>query len=137
MAFLFVYFSFSDSYQKSLEARINYFLGNYRGAYDLAENAYENEKYNRMAFTIMKQSEVSISFMDYIQDGKDYLRKIEYILDNSESINKVDRIKMKMMSEIMIEIYEILNRTVLTDKKLVAESKDIYVNFKELHRKLE
>ena len=136
LAFVLVfYFSFSQSYQKSFQSRVYYFLGNYQNAYELAKEAYALDPYNRMAFTMLTQSKIAFKYEDYIKEGTEYLKKIESISSKKEPL-KNDMIRVKMMCEIMIERYEKLSPTVLTDKALCEEALSIYKKFKKLHEEL-
>ena len=64
-----VYFNSNSSYKDSIEARIYYFLGNYKKAYELAKKAYEKDSYNKMANTVLTQSKIAIDYEKYIQQG--------------------------------------------------------------------
>ena len=59
-----------------MEAKTFYELGEYEKAYQLAKKAYELEPYNRMAFTILTQSEIAKEWKNYIEESKNYFKKI-------------------------------------------------------------
>lgn len=129
------FFGFAPSYQKSLEARVDYFMGNYKKAYELSSQAYELDKYNRMAFTVMTQSKISMDYKNYITLGIEYLEKIEKI-SSMEKINPSDMARIKMMCEVMMDSFEKLSPTKMTDKILLDETKVVYEKFKKLYEKL-
>ena len=129
-------FAFTNpSYEKAFEARWHYFMGNYDEAYKIAKEAYELDPYNRMALTVMAQTEVAKEYLDYIREGERYLVAIEEAA-NHPPIADADRIRIKMMCEIMIEKYMKLSATKLTDRELVERAEEIYKKFKSLYTSL-
>jgi len=125
----------NPSYEKAFEARWYYFMGNYDEAYKVAKEAYELDPYNRMAFTVMTQTEVAKRYLDYIREGERYLELIEDTA-NHPPIGEADKVRIKMMCEIMIGRYERLSPTKLTDKELVERAEEIYGKFKSLYESL-
>ena len=132
---LIFFFLFSDSYRYSIEARMKYFMGDYKKAIELAQKAFELDPYNKMAFSILAQSKICIKFADYIQDAKIYLKKIEEI-SKKKVITKADKIKIKMITEVMIARFKKLSPTVMTDKKLYKKSKEYYEKFLKIYNKV-
>jgi len=132
---MFIYFALNPSYQKSLEAKFYYEIGDYKEAYELANEAFSMDVYNRMAATIMAQSKTSMKYKAYIEDAKKYLLEIEEIV-SKEEISDADRAKIRMMSQIMIESYKKLAPSVVTDNRLVDEARRYYKNFEELLEKV-
>jgi hypothetical protein len=128
----FLAFLFSDSYQKSLEAKWYYAIGSYSKAHTLATEAYTIDPYNKMAFGILKQSELSMRFLQYIEDSDSYLQQIQKIVAQ-DSIQSDDRIRVKMMCEIMIGEFKRFRETVLTDDTLVARAKANYEQFRIIY----
>jgi tetratricopeptide (TPR) repeat protein len=122
----------NPSYEKGFEAKWYYLLGEYDRAYDLAKEAYELDRYNRMAFTVMTQTAVARRFIDYIKEGEAYLKTIEEIADRPP-ISDADKIRIKMICEVMMDRYATLTPTKLTDKELVKEARAMYERFKTLH----
>ncbi len=132
---LLFFFGFSDSYKYSMEARMKYFLGEYQEARVLAKKAFDIDPYNKMAFSILAQSKISASLVDYVKDSDQYLQKIE-TLSAKENFSDTDKIKIKMMTEVMIEKFHKLNPTVMTDKELYAECIKRYKKFKIINERL-
>ncbi len=130
-----LYFVYNSSYQDSFEARFYYFIGNYEKAYTLSKRAYEKDSYNKMAFTVFTQSKIALNYEEYIKEGNKYLGKIEKI-SSSDVYNQADKVRVKMMCEIMIDRYKRLTPTKLTDKSLLENSKKIYMKFKKLYDEL-
>ncbi|MCF6202004.1 MAG: hypothetical protein L3J42_07790 [Hydrogenimonas sp.] len=129
-------FAFTNpSYEKAIEARWLYFMGNYDEAYEVAKEAYELDNYNRMAFTVMRQTEVAKKYLDYIREGERYLKLIEDAA-NHPPLGEADKVRIKLMCEVMIGKYEKLSPTKLTDKELVERAKQIYKKFKTLYSSL-
>jgi len=135
IALLIFFFGFSDSYKYSLEAKVKYAMGDYKEAMVLAKKAFDLDPYNKMSFSIIAQSKISIKFLDYIQDGKEYLKTID-ILSKKTNLKTSDKIKIKMMCEVMIGKFERLTPTVLTEKSLYEKSKKIYEDFVKIHETL-
>ena len=130
-----LYFSFNSSYQKSLQSRWYYFIGEYEYALELANEALEIEPYNKMAMTVATQSKTSLKFVRYNKQGEEYLNRIEELV-SKDVLSKKDKIRIKFMCDIMIEQYPSLVATVLTDKDLKAKSYNYYMQFKKLHEKI-
>lgn len=129
------YFILNSSYKDSIQARVYYVLGNYESAYDLASTAYESDNYNKMAFTVMVQSKIAKNYTNYIDQGNIYLAKIDAI-SSKEVYSTQDKLRVKMMCEIMIESFESLSPTKLTDKDLQEKSALMQAKFKQLYEEL-
>ena len=129
------FFMFTDSYKLSLEAKLKYISGEYVEANTLAKEAFELDPYNRMAISILAQSQISIQMADYVKDAREYLHKIELLSEKGDFSHR-DKIKIKMMCEVMIGRYKKLNPTVMTDKALYAECTKNYQHFEKLYEKL-
>jgi tRNA U34 5-carboxymethylaminomethyl modifying enzyme MnmG/GidA len=132
---MIVYFVMHPSYQKSLEAKYYYELGNYNKAYSLANTAFSLDVYNRMASTIMAQSKTSMKYEKYITQAKKYMVQIDTMAAKA-TISDADRAKIKMMSQIVVDSYTQLAPSVITDKSLVNEAKKYHDNFEKLLEKV-
>ena len=130
-----IYFLINPSYEKSIEAKYYFEIGEYEEAYDLASEAFSMDVYNRMASTIMAQSTTSLKYVKYINQAKEFLKQINEIA-NKESISIADRARMKVMSEIMIDSYVKLAPSIITDKELVQDAKKYRDNFERLLEKV-
>jgi len=127
-------FGFTESYKTSLKAKLKYLEGDYKEAKKLAREAFDKDPYNRMAIGVLAQSKISVEFVDYIEDAKKYIAKIEE-LTKKENFSKRDKIRIKTMCEVMIESYKKLNSTVMTDKKLKEEARRYYEKFKSIYER--
>ena len=130
--FIFLFYFFNDSYRYSIEAKAYFSIGEYQKAEELAEKAYQLDKYNRMAFTILTQSKIAKQWKQYIQTSKEYFFNIESI-SNKEKITNADKIRVKMMLELIIGEYKFLKHSKLLDKKLEEEAEKQYKKGKELY----
>jgi tRNA U34 5-carboxymethylaminomethyl modifying enzyme MnmG/GidA len=133
---MIVYFLLHPSYQKSLEAKYYYEMGDYKTAYTLANEAFSMDLYNRMAATIMAQSKTSMKYQEYIQQAKQYLKEIN-AMAAKETLSDADRARIKMMSQIVVDSYKKLAPSVITDKALVKEAEKYYKNFEKLLEKVD
>ncbi len=129
------YFAFNPSYQKSLEAKLYYSLGNYEKAYQLSSEAFAQEPYNRMANSVMVQSKYALRYVDYNKEAKQYLSIIRSYA-GQDKISLAEQMRIKMMCDIMIEKHEKMQPTKLIDKDLVIESEKYYEQFVKLHERL-
>jgi tetratricopeptide (TPR) repeat protein len=132
---MFIYFLVNPSYQKSLEAKFFFELGNYQKAYTLANEAFSLDVYNKMAATVMAQSKTSLKYKNYIEEAKRYLQEINEIVQQ-ESISSAQRAKIRTMSKIMVDSYKKLAPSVVTDKELIVQAQRYYENFEKLLEKI-
>ncbi len=129
------YFAFNPSYEKSLEAKLYYSLGNYEKAYALSSEAFALEPYNRMANSVMVQSKYALRYVNYNKEAEQYLSIIRSYADQ-EKITLPEQMRIKMMCDIMIEKHEKMQPTILIDEELVKESQKYYEQFVKLHERI-
>lgn len=135
VAVMGVYFMTNPSYEKSLEAKYYYEVGEYDRAYALANEAFSLDVYNRMASTIMAQSKTSLKYVKYIAQAKTFLAEINAMAEQ-ETLSDSDRAKIKMMSEIVVDSFMKLAPSVITDKELVARAAKYHDDFEKLLEKV-
>lgn len=135
VTFMGLYFLVNPSYQKSLEAKYYYELGEYDSAYALASEAFSLDVYNRMASTVMAQSKTSLKYVEYIHQAQEFLEEINEIA-KAESISDASRAKIKIMSEIMVGSYVKLAPSIITDSDLVARAAKYHDDFEKLLAKV-
>ena len=135
IAIMAIYFLINPSYEKSLEAKYYYEIGEYKEAYSLAQDAFSMDVYNRMAATIMAQSTIALKYVEYITQAKEYLKQINEMA-TQESISSADRARIKLMSEIVTEKYPSLAPSIITDTELVKEAKQYHDDFDKLLEKV-
>jgi tRNA U34 5-carboxymethylaminomethyl modifying enzyme MnmG/GidA len=130
-----IYFLVNPSYEKSLEAKYYYETGDYKEAYSLAQEAFSMDIYNRMAATIMAQSTISLKYEAYITQAQAYLKQINEMA-TQENISTADRVRIKLMSEIVTNSYTKLAPSIITDKSLVIQAKKYHDDFEQLLEKV-
>jgi len=111
----------NPSYEKSIQAKYYYEMGEYKSAYKLAKESFALDSYNRMAATIMAGSKTALKYVNYINDAKKYIRNIGEIATHDD-ISDADKAKIKLVCEIMIDSYVKLAPSVVTDEELVVNS---------------
>ncbi len=136
ISIMWIYFLINPSYEKSLKAKYYYETGEYKEALVLAKEAFDMDKYNRMAATVMAQSVTSLKYVSYIEDAKKYKKEIDLIAQH-ESISDADKAKLRLICQIMISSYIKLAPSVVTDDKLVEESARHYDEFEKLLEKVD
>ncbi len=129
------YFLVNPSYQKSIQAKYYYEMGEYNEAYTLANEAFSLDVYNRMASTVMAQSKTSLRYVKYIDMAKGYMVKINEIAKH-ESVTDADKAKIRLMCQIVIDSYVKLAPSVITDTELVKEAASYNKNFEQLLEKV-
>ena len=129
------YFLLNPSYEKSLTAKYYYEIGEYKEAYSLAKEAFSLDVYNRMASTVMAQSQISLKYVDYINMAEKYMKDIDEIAFHVD-ISDSDKAKIRLICQIMISSYIKLAPSVVTDTKLVSQSASYYNNFEKLLEKV-
>ena len=134
IAAMVLYFGLHPSYEKSLEAKFYYEMENYKKAYKLAKEAFELDPYNKMAVTIMTQSQYSLRYVNYIEDAKRYIKEIEALIADGE-IDEAKRAKIRMIADIMVESYNKLAPSVVVDEELIKEAKEYHDKFEKLLQK--
>jgi hypothetical protein len=140
MAFIFLmimggYFLVNPSYEKSITAKYYYEIGEYDESYFIAKEAFALNVYNRMASTVMVQSQIALKYVDYINLAEKYMLDINEI-SLHETVSNADKAKIRIICEIMLGSYVKLAPSVITDKKLVVESAKYYKSFEKLLAKV-
>jgi len=130
-----VYFLVNPSYKQSIKAKYYFEIGEYNEAYSHAKVAFGLDLYNRMAATVMAQSQISLRYVRYIDMGKKYMAEIDKIA-NSEKIENSDKAKIRLICEIMKSDYIKLAPSVITDKDLVQEAAKYHSYFETLLEKV-
>ena len=136
LAAVFISFiTLSPSYKNALQAKFYYETGDYETAYRLSKSAYHKDIYNKLAHTVMVQSEISQKYALYIARSNSYLENIQKI-SKSGKVNKVDLDKIRMMCDIAVSDYDLLKPSNLTDPSLQEEAKMIRDKFLTLQKEL-
>ena len=136
LAAIFVSFvTLSPSYKNELGAKFYYEMGDYETAYKLSKSAYHKDIYNKLAHTVMVQSEISQKYALYIARSNGYLENIQKI-SKSGKVSKVNLDKIRMMCDIAVSDYAELKPSNLTDLGLQEEAKQIRDKFLTLQKEL-
>ena len=136
LAAIFVSFvTLSTSYKNALGAKFYYEMGDYETAYKLSKSAYHKDIYNKLAHTVMVQSEISQKYALYIARSNGYLENIQKI-SKSGKVSKVNLDKIRMMCDIAVSDYAELKPSNLTDSDLQEEAKRIKDKFLTLQKEL-
>jgi len=136
LAAIFVSFvTLSPSYKNALWAKFYYEMGDYETAYKLSKSAYHRDIYNKLAHTVMVQSEISQKYALYIARSNNYLENIQKI-SKSGKVSKVNLDKIRMMCDIAVSDYAELKPSNLTDSDLQEEAKRIKDKFLTLQKEL-
>jgi tetratricopeptide (TPR) repeat protein len=136
VALMFFYFMLSPSYQKSASAKIYYYVEDYDKAYRVSKEAYAEDKYNRMAFAIMTQSETALNYLAFIDEANSYYDEINDLITQKSFIDKGDKYKIKMITDVVMDKYKGLIPTRLTDQDLIDEASKIYYEFEKINEKI-
>lgn len=136
LAAVFISFvTLSLSYKNALGAKFYYEMGDYETAYKLSKSAYHKDIYNKLAHTVMVQSEISQKYALYIARSNGYLENIQKI-SKSGKVSKVNLDKIRMMCDIAVSDYAELKPSNLTDSDLQEEAKRIKDKFLTLQKEL-
>lgn len=133
LAGAYAYYVSSGSYALSLEARKLYDQGDYENAAMLARQAYDENPYNRMAFTVLTQASESKKWQNFIDMAQGYMRKT-LELTAKERITAGDRNRIKLMAEVVMEDYKKLdpkNRMIAPELK--DRAADLHRQFVQLY----
>jgi len=130
-----VYFLTHPSYDKSLRAKYYYEIGDYQEAYALAKEAFSLDLYNRMASTIMTQSQTSLKYVAYIKMAEKYMKDINQIA-TKETVSDADKAKIRLICQIMMSSYIKLAPSVITDESLVKQTAKYHDDFEKLFEKV-
>ncbi len=131
---MIIYFTTHPSYQISLEAKYYYEIGDYEEANRLAKKAFEIDRYNKMAATIMTQSQYALGYVHYIDDAKNYIKQLQSMLQDG-NIDQAERAKIRTIAEIMVASYKKLTPSVVIDKELIKQAKAYHDKFESLYEK--
>jgi len=129
-----LYFLLNPSYERSLEAKYYYETGEFQKAYKLAKEAFGIDPYNKMAATIMTQSQYALKYLNYINDAKRYIQEIKS-LGADGVIDQKERAKIRMIAKVMIDAYKKLAPSVAVDTQLIREAEEYHEKFQKLLKK--
>ena len=126
------FITLSPSYKNALGAKFYYETGDYETAYKLSSSAYHKDVYNKLAHTVMVQSEISQKYATYIARSNGYLENIQKISKSG----KANLDKIRMMCDIAVSDYKELKPSNLVDADLQEEAMRIRDKFLTLQTEL-
>ena len=88
-----------------------------------------------MAFSVYTQSQIAKEWQNFINDAKKYFKEIEKIA-NKENITKKDKLKIKMILEILMDEYKNLKPSLLISKNLKEKAKKEYLKAKKIYEEV-
>ena len=118
-AAIFAFYTFNTSYQLSRQAKAYFEDMQYEKAYKVAKMAYDEDIYNRQAFTIMTQAKTAQEWTKFIKESKTLLAWARRLA--SDGLSPADQLRQKAAFEIVIGNYNKLQKN---SPFLASELKD-------------
>jgi len=88
-----------------------------------------------MAFSIKMQSQIAKEWQNFINDADKFFDKIQEIA-NKPNVTEKDKLRIKMMLEVLIDEYKTLKPSLLLPVSLKQKAKEKYLKARELYEKL-
>jgi hypothetical protein len=88
-----------------------------------------------MAFTLKTQSGIAKEWQNFINDADNYFKEIEKIA-GKEYVSKKDKLRVKMMLEVLMDEYKTLKPSLLLPENIKKEAREKYIKAKKLYEKL-
>ncbi len=133
LAGAYFYFAQDASYVKSFRAKYFFYTNDFKSALALAKEAYDENNYNRMAFTIMTQSAQALEWVKFIDEAGEYLLRAQSISEKA-AVSPGDKKEIKLMAEVVFGSYALLNeKNQFIDEDLKARAKYIKDQFVKIY----
>jgi len=126
------YLQYNPSYKLSMEAKYYYTIAEYQLAYDLADKSLKLREYNTMAFHIKNRSKLTLEVINFNLESKDFEKKISNIIKKS-FIPKSDKLRTKMMSDVIISKYQNLSLSMVEDDEVKNLALKNFIKFKKIN----
>ena len=108
IVFTIIYIFFiNKSYSLAYEAKIAYMQDDFNKSLSTSKLSLKIDKYNKMAVSIKTKSLISLSYIKYLKDVNSYIKKINKFENTYKNM-----LKIKMISDIMVSDFEILDKSV-------------------------
>lgn len=108
IVFTIIYIFFiNKSYSLAYEAKIAYMQDDFNKSLSTSKLSLKIDKYNKMAVSIKTKSLISLSYIKYLKDANSYIKKINKFENTYKNM-----LKIKMISDIMVSDFEILDKSV-------------------------
>jgi len=111
------YLQFNPSYKLSIEAKYFYTMGEYDMAYRLADQSLKLSEYNTMAFYVKTRSKLTLEVINFNKEAQEFEDRIRNILKKG-SISRYNKLRSKMMSDIIISKYIHLSLPMVEDEEV-------------------
>jgi tetratricopeptide (TPR) repeat protein len=128
-----VYIYLNPSYKLSMEARFYFSLEDYEEAYHLSDEALRLAEYNNMAFHIKNRSQLALEVVNFNKEADEFEKKVIEIIKHQGDLTKGEKVRLKMMSDIVISKYEKLSLNLVDSETLKERAKIYYERFKKLN----
>jgi tetratricopeptide (TPR) repeat protein len=134
--FLLGYYHFSPTYGGAREAKALYDSGQFEEALKKAQKIYDDNSYNVMAYSVVKQSQKAIRWRRFTIDSQNYAQRLR-VIAAQENIDPADMLIAKMTLETAIEDYARLGESdTMWNRALVKEANEYFQEFSALYKKL-
>ena len=129
------YLQYNPSYKLSVEAKYYYTIGEYNMAYNLANESLILREYNTMAFHIKTRSGLTLEVIDFNLESEKFEKRIRNILKKNE-ISRSDKLRTKMMSDVIISKYYNLSLPMVEDEDIKELALKNLIKFKKINKQV-
>jgi len=129
------YLQFNPSYKLSIEAKYYYTIGEYEIAYQIAEKSLRIREYNTMALHIKTRSGATLEVISFNLEAREFLAKIKVIISKTE-IGRNDKLRTKMMSDVIISKYYNLKFPMVEDEKIQNLALKFFRKFQKINKQV-
>ena len=129
------YLQYNPSYKLSIEAKYYYTIGEYKIAYEIADKSLRLREYNTMAFHIKTRSGATIEVINFNKEAEEFLAKIKIIISKS-NIARSDKLRSKMMSDVIISKYYQLKLPLVDDDTIEQTALKFFIKFKKINQQV-
>ena len=126
------YLQYNPSYKLSIEAKYYYTLGEYKIAYQIAEESLRIREYNTMAFHIKTRSGATIEVINFNNEAQEFLANIKEIIAK-DKIGRTDKLRTKMMSDVILSKYRNLKLPLVDDEVIKSTALYLFQKFQKIH----
>lgn len=132
---LILYFQYNPSYKLSIESKYYYSIEDYKTAYKLADESIRLREYNTMALFVRNKSKSTLDLIDFNEESKDFQKKIIKIL-KKDDISKADKLRIKMMSDVIISKYKNLSLVLVDNESFKDLAFKNFTKFTKMNKKV-
>ena len=122
---IFGFYFFNTSYQLSRQAKDYFENMQYEKAYKVAKMAYDEDIYNRQAFTIMTQAKTAQEWTRFIKESRSLIKWAKRLASNG--LSPADILRQKAAFEVVMGNYAKLQKnSPFLASKLKEDAKALY-----------